>query len=54
MNFHHLQVFCEVEPKRRALKEANDELAAAHRKLASVEAKVWIIFNFNYVFTCYH
>lgn len=40
MNFRHSQVFCEVEPKRRALKEANDELAAAHRKLASVKAKV--------------
>ena len=34
------EVFCEVEPKRRALKDANDELAAAHKTLAAVEAKV--------------
>jgi len=34
------QVYCEVQPKRMALKDANDELAAAHQKLAAVEAKV--------------
>ena len=34
------EVYCEVQPKRMALKDANDELAAAHQKLSAVEAKV--------------
>ena len=42
-------MFCEVEPKRRALQEANDELASAHRKLAAVEAKVRFIGDVNVV-----
>jgi dynein heavy chain len=34
------EVYCDVEPKRRALEEANAELAAAQDKLESVKAKV--------------
>ena len=34
------EVYCDVEPKRRALEEANAELAAAQDKLASVKSKV--------------
>jgi len=33
-------VYCDVEPKRRALEEANNELAAAEEKLKSVKEKV--------------
>ena len=34
------EVYCDVEPKRRALEEANAELKAAETKLAQVKAKV--------------
>ena len=34
------EVYCDVEPKRRALEEANAELKAAETKLADVKAKV--------------
>jgi len=34
------EVYCDVEPKRRALEEANAELAAAQDKLTAVKAKV--------------
>eukprot|EP00095_Tigriopus_kingsejongensis_P007513 maker-scaffold103_size370364-snap-gene-1.20 protein:Tk07513 transcript:maker-scaffold103_size370364-snap-gene-1.20-mRNA-1 annotation:"dynein beta ciliary-like" len=34
------EVYCDVEPKRRALEEANDELAEARDTLARVKAKV--------------
>jgi dynein heavy chain len=39
------EVYCDVEPKRRALEEANAELAAAQDKLAAVKAKVWSQFH---------
>ena len=34
------RVFCDVEPKRRALAAANAELAAAQQKLAQIKAKI--------------
>jgi len=34
------EVYCDVEPKRRALEEANAELAEAQDTLAAVKAKV--------------
>ena len=34
------EVYCDVEPKRRALEEANQQLADAETKLASIIAKV--------------
>ena len=33
-------VFCDVEPKRRALEAANSDLAAAEDKLAKIKAKI--------------
>lgn len=33
-------VYCEVEPKREALREANEELAAAQEKLSVIKAKI--------------
>ncbi|XP_066560773.1 dynein axonemal heavy chain 9 [Amia ocellicauda] len=34
------EVFCDVEPKRQALKKANAELAAAQEKLSVIKAKI--------------
>ena len=34
------EVYCDVEPKRRALEEANQELAEAQDTLANVKAMV--------------
>lgn len=34
------EVFCEVEPKRRALEEANAELAEAQEKLSRIKNKI--------------
>lgn len=34
------EVFCDVEPKRKALQAANAELAAASEKLRCIKAKV--------------
>ena len=34
------EVFCDVEPKRNALKAANAELAAAQEKLAKIKARI--------------
>ncbi|KAG7506656.1 dynein heavy chain 9, axonemal [Solea senegalensis] len=34
------EVFCEVEPKRQALKKANAELAAAQEHLAAIKGKI--------------
>lgn len=34
------EVFCDVEPKRKALAAANAELAAASEKLKSIKAQV--------------
>lgn len=33
-------VYCDVEPKRRALEAANADLAAAEDKLAKIKAKI--------------
>ena len=33
-------MFCDVEPKRKALAQANAELAAARNKLAKIKAKI--------------
>ncbi|NXY74435.1 DYH9 protein, partial [Glareola pratincola] len=38
VRFH--EVYCDVEPKRQALRKANAELAAAQEKLASIKAKI--------------
>ena len=34
------EVFCDVEPKRKALAAANAELAAAQEKLSKIKAKI--------------
>lgn len=34
------EVFCDVEPKRKALAAANAELAAAQDKLSKIKAKI--------------
>lgn len=34
------EVYCDVEPKRRALEEANSELAAAQNRLTSITSKI--------------
>ena len=34
------EVFCDVEPKRKALSEANAELAAAQHKLTAIKTKI--------------
>ena len=41
------EVYCDVEPKRRALEEANAELAEAQETLANVKAKVRFKFDEN-------
>lgn len=37
---NHIKVYCDVEPKRMALEEANMELADAQETLENVKAKV--------------
>lgn len=37
-------VFCDVEPKRKALAQANADLAAAEDKLAKIKAKIKVVF----------
>ena len=39
------EVFCDVEPKRKALAAANAELAAAQEKLAKITAKIKVSYN---------
>ena len=34
------RIFCDVEPKRNALAQANADLAAAQEKLAGIKAKI--------------
>ena len=36
----YYRVFCDVEPKRKALAIANQELAAARDKLSKIKAKI--------------
>ena len=37
------EVFCDVEPKRKALATANADLAAAQEKLKKIKAKIKVI-----------
>ena len=37
------EVYCDVEPKRKALEQANSDLAAAQDKLAKIKAKIKVI-----------
>ena len=39
------EVYCDVEPKRKALAAANAELAAAQEKLAKIKAKIQVSIN---------
>lgn len=41
------EVFCDVEPKRKALAAANAELAAATEKLKSIKSKVAVSITFK-------
>ena len=41
VNFY--KVFCNVEPKRKALAKANAELAAAQEKLTKIKAKIKVL-----------
>lgn len=40
------EVYCDVEPKRKALAAANAELAAAEEKLSGIKRKVAVRLNF--------
>ena len=40
------EVYCDVEPKRKALAAANAELAAAQEKLAKIKAKIQVSINY--------
>lgn len=42
------EVYCDVEPKRRALAQANAELAQAQDKLSVIKRKVAVSINLNY------
>ena len=46
-------VFCDVEPKRRALQSANDELAAAQDKFSKIKAKIMVCVKMLF-FHCIH
>ena len=37
------EVYCDVEPKRKALEQANSDLATAQEKLAKIKAKIKVI-----------
>ena len=37
---YNFRIFCDVEPKRKALAEANEQLAAAETKLSGIKAKI--------------
>lgn len=41
------EVFCDVEPKRKALMQANADLAAAQDKLAAIKRKVTVSKNIH-------
>lgn len=44
------EVFCDVEPKRKALAQANAELAQAQDKLATIKRKVAVSrMNFRFI-----
>ena len=54
------RVFCDVEPKRKALAAANAELAAAQAKLSKIKAKIKVIasgirgcYMYNMLISCY-
>lgn len=40
------EVYCDVEPKRKALAAANAELAAAQEKLAKIKAKIQVCMEY--------
>ena len=42
------EVFCDVEPKRKALAAANAELKAAQDRLAKIKAKIKVRSRFNF------
>ena len=50
------RVFCDVEPKRRALAQANAELDAAQKKLAKIKEKIkvraWMLGSLMVVGEC--
>ena len=48
------EVFCDVEPKRKALAAANAELAAAQEKLSKIKGKIKVdkLFIDNYFSVC--
>ena len=46
------EVYCDVEPKRKALAAANAELAAAQEKLAKIKAKIQVSLHFYRI--CVH
>ncbi len=41
------RVFCDVEPKRKALAAANAQLADAQNKLAKIKAKIQVSYTIN-------
>ena len=45
-------VFCDVEPKRKALAQANADLASAEDKLAKIKAKIKVFFYSKFLFFC--
>ena len=50
------EVFCDVEPKRKALAAANAELKAARERLAKIKAKIKVgyIWQLDHNITEYH
>ena len=49
------EVFCDVEPKRKALAAANAELKAAQDRLAKIKAKIQVRLADSYVIVvCLH
>lgn len=46
------RVFCDVEPKRKALETANAELSAAQAKLSKIKAKIKVRMNSNRQSAC--
>lgn len=40
-------MYCDVEPKRKALEAANAELAAAQAKLSKIKAKIKVSHNLH-------
>ena len=49
----YYEVFCEVEPKRLALKKANEELHAAQTKLAAIKGEEFNTANSSKEWLCW-